>query len=65
MIELVFGRGTGSMLKSAGVSEKNIYSFDLSLSVGNLMEKKLSRPDRTADTGRKRRISAGLVQPRP
>ncbi|MGN0134829.1 MAG: DUF1835 domain-containing protein, partial [Anaerotignum sp.] len=39
MIEIVFGRGTGSMLKSAGVSEKYIYCFDLSLSLENLMEK--------------------------
>lgn len=45
MIEVVFGRGTGSMMESAGVSEKNIYCYNLSLSVRDLMGK--NYPDLT------------------
>ena len=45
MIEVVFGYGTGTLMESAGVSEKYSYCFDLSLSVGNLMEK--NYPDLT------------------
>lgn len=45
MIEIVFGKTAIHSLHRAGKNEKDIYCFDIDLSVGNLMEK--AYPDLT------------------
>lgn len=45
MIEIVFGKTAIHSLRRAGKNEKDIYCFDIDLSVGNLMEK--AYPDLT------------------